>query len=57
MATQEGDLSALELNEEDILHGARAVNPNITIEELIQLAQDPEILDKIRNATEFKLSS
>ena len=38
----------------DIFQGARVVNPDITVEELIHLAQDPETLDKIKSAKEFK---
>ena len=39
---------------EDVLQGARAVNPDITVEELIRLANDPETMEKIKSAKEFK---
>ena len=48
------DLSELETSEEDVLMGARAVDPDITIEELIRLADDPATLEKVRSAKEFK---
>ena len=47
-------ISALELSEEHVLQGARAVNPDITIDQLISLANDPETLEKIKSAKEFK---
>ena len=53
MATQ-GDISPPEVIDEHVLQGARAVNPDITTEELIRLAQDPETLEKIKSAKEFK---
>ena len=49
-----GDISAPEISEDDVLLGAKAVNPDVTIEQLISLANDPEILEKIKSAKEFK---
>ena len=50
-----GDISGLELSEEDVLQGARTTNPDITTEQLIHLANDPETLEKIKSAKEFRL--
>ena len=49
-----GDISPPETLTEDVIEGARAINPDITIEELTRLAQDPETLEKIKSAKEFK---
>ena len=47
-----GDISELELSEQ-FIQGARVFNPDITIEELTRLAEDPEVLEKFKNAKQF----
>ena len=49
-----GELSPPEITEAEIIEGARAVNPDITIEELTRLAQDPKRLEGIKKAKQIK---
>ena len=47
-------VSTHQINGEDVLQGATAVNSNITIEDIKCLANDPKTLEKIESAKKFK---
>ena len=49
-----GEISSPEISEEDVIEGATAIHPGITVEELIHLVRDPETLEKIKKAKQFR---
>ena len=48
---ERGEISPPEISKEDLIQGVRAVNPDITAEELIRLVEDPETLEKIKSSS------